>query len=61
MYLLQKNKIELYYNLQKKTVAVEVSEVNLKVSKLAIVELIKIVEYVQKYLSSRPILRPGQG
>jgi hypothetical protein len=61
MALLEKTRIELYYNIHKKSVVVEVQEMLFKASKLTLFELAKIGEFLGRHLSDRPLLRPGQG
>lgn len=53
--------MQIYYSIQKHHLSIEIKDLMFKMSKLVIFELTKIIEYLSKYLSSRPLLRPGQG
>jgi len=61
VYLLEKELINTYYNINKSIVSINIKELNFKTNKLISVEIAKIVQYLSKYLSDRPILRPGKG
>jgi hypothetical protein len=61
IYLLEKELINTYYNINKSIASINIKELNFKSNKLISVELANIVQYLAKHLSDRPILRPGKG
>lgn len=61
VYLLEKELINTYYNINKSVVSISIKELNFKTNKLIAVELNKIAHFLVKFLSDRPLLRPGKG
>jgi hypothetical protein len=60
-YMLEKEQIQIYYNINKNSLTVALSQLSFRLNKLLLVELLKITAYVQEHLSDRPMLRPGKG
>lgn len=58
---MEQGKLQLYYNIHRSSLAITLPELNFRLNKLLLVELLRTVEHLQVHFSDRPGLRPGKG